>query len=337
MSTKQFKQNSPLVGSPRSAFTLIELLLVISIIAVLGSLAVGVIESSQEDSRVAATQARVQMIEKLMEVELEDYEVKRSPIPFNNIGNIVATIVARGEWNGAAANLRLHARNLKRMITLDLIRAEMPDFQDGNSGDLGQFPTPRFLRYLVDDLKLTTGNGGDIDTIVRAAYQGHTTASVLRWNNWSGAIAAGTDSTANSAEVLYRILSDLDVDGTSGIDLLGNPAVGDSDEDGVLEVVDAWGGPLRFEFLQRVIVPAEQDLAAPPATPPAMRSGVWETVDPMFFPGFAEVTDFDVVLPNLPSEIQFFVTSNKLLEVEGVENNFQASSAIPHLLYQQTN
>ena len=337
MNTKQLKQNSPRASLRRSAFTLIELLLVIAIVAVLGSLAVGVIESSQEDARVAATQSRVQMIEKMMEVELEDYEVKRSPIPFNNIASIVTRIVLRMEWNGAAANLRLHGKNLKRMITLDLIRAEMPNFQDGITGNLGQFPTPRFIRYLTEDLKLTTGSGGDIDTVVRAAYQGHATASVFRWGNWNGAAAPTSDPSANSAEVLYKILSDLDVDGTNGIDLLGSPAVGDTDGDGVLEVVDAWGGPLRFEFLQQIIVPAEQNVAAPPAIPPTMRSGVWETVDPMFFPNFAELTGFGAVLPNLPSEVQFFVTSDKLLEVEGVQSNFRAANTIPHLLYQNPN
>ena len=346
MNTKQHKQSSPRASLRRSAFTIIELLLVIAIVAVLGSLAVGVIESAQQDARVSATQARVQMIEKLMEVELEDYEVRRSPLPFNNIGALVARIVLRMEWNGAPANLRLHAKNLKRMITLDLIRAEMPDFQDGNSANLGQFPTPRFIRYLTEDLKLTEGSGGDIDTIVRAAYQGHTTANVFRWTSWQGANAANSDPSANSAEVLYRILSDLDVDGTNGIDVLGAPAVGDTDGDGFLEIVDAWGEPLRFDFHQRIIIPAEQNVAAPPTFLPPMRSGVWEIVNPMLFPGFAEVTDFNVVLPNLPSEIEFYVTSDRLLETDTLPINFRfsdpnppnidppPSNPVPHLRYQ---
>ena len=106
------------------------------------------------------------------------------------------------------------------------------------------------------------------------------------------------------------------------------PRFGDTDGDGVLEVVDAWGEPLRFEFHQRIIVPAEQNVAAPPNPAPNMRTGVWETVNPTFFPNFAAATDFNVVLPNLPSEIEFYVTSGRLFEIDGSPSDFQSSN--PH-------
>ena len=162
MLTKQLNKMSQPPRPRRSAFTLIELLLVIAIVAVLGSLAVGVIESAQQDARVSATQARVQMIEKLMETELEDYEVKRSPLPFRNLQAIASRIVLEGQWTNVPASSRLHIRNLKRMLTLDLVRAELPDFRDGVGGDvIGVFPTKRFIDYLTSSGSRRSGVGSN--------------------------------------------------------------------------------------------------------------------------------------------------------------------------------
>ena len=61
----------------------------------------------------------------------------------------------------------------------------------------------------------------------------------------------------NPGEYLYEVLSRIDVDGTSGVEALGNAAIGNSDVDDdpampdpYLEVVDAWGNPLQLRILQ---------------------------------------------------------------------------------------
>lgn len=313
----------------RAAFTLIELLVVISAIAVLASLAVGMMTSAQEDSRVGATRARIQIIQKMMETELEDYEARRSPVPFRNLGALVSVITARNQWIGTPENLTIHARNLKRMITLDLIRAEMPDFRDGVSANLGSFPTPQFLQYLQSDLQLTNA---DITNVVGPVFRGAATGNVLRWNNWGDGDAVDPDEAAtNSAEVLYRILADLDVDGTSGLDVIGNAAIGDTDGDTFPEIIDAWGEPIAFEFQQRILVPVELEMAPPSSPAPSMRSGVWAEYDNTANPNLVprqRMTDFFPVLPVLPSDIRFFVSSERLLEIDGQPTDFVSSTDI---------
>ena len=105
-------------GSDRTAFTLVELLLVVSIIAILASLAVGVMAQAQNDAAIAATRSRMTLIEKILEIELENYEVRRSPVSFAGIGGLI------GASTLTPGNTLLHAKNLKRMIIADLIRAE---------------------------------------------------------------------------------------------------------------------------------------------------------------------------------------------------------------------
>ena len=319
----------------RGGFTLVELLLVIAIIAVLTTMAVGVIAGAQDDARVAATRSRVQIIERLMATELEDFEVRRSPLPFRFISSVNAaapfSLVELAvnaitpprstppAWNPTPANRGLHARNMKRMLVLDLIRSEFPDFTGGTPAGLGTYPSMQYQNYLMapvgaGGLEIAETNA-EFDVTVRPFFTRFQTANVLRWNGWGGALNGPND--ANSSEVLYRILNELDVDGVSGIDVLGGSrAVGDTDGDGFLEVVDAWGDPITFQFQQQLIYPQERD---PPTgnvlvTPiPPNRSGVW--LDSSLTP--ARTTDFTVTLPVLPSDVNVFATSVNLIEIDG--------------------
>jgi len=323
------------LASRYGGFTLVELLLVIAIIAVLTTMSVSIIAGAQNDARVSATRSRVQIIERLMASELEDFEVRRSPIPFrfiSSLGNTMppysivelavgATVPPRPTpaWDPTLANRALHGRNMKRMLVLDLIRSEYPDFTSGTPQGLGTYPSLQFQQYL----RAPVAAGGlgmtedDLNLNVLPFFTRFQTANVLRWNGWNGA-ATGSDE-ANSAEVLYRILSELEVDGANGMDVLGGTrATGDTDGDGVLEVVDAWGDPIRFQFQQQLIYPEERDpplgvtVLLPPM--PAMPdSGVWK--DSALTA--ARTTDFTVTLPVLPMDVSVFATSSNLLEIDG--------------------
>ena len=55
---------------------------------------------------------------------------------------------------------------------------------------------------------------------------------------------------ANKSEFLYQILLNINVDGVPAIDQIGSQAIGDTDSDGVLEVLDAWGEPLFLQWQQ---------------------------------------------------------------------------------------
>ena len=130
--------------SSRLGFTLVELLLVIAIIAIIASLGVGVMAQAQNDAAIASTRSRMSMIEKILEVELEDYEVRRSPVSFQSIGLLIG---ASSLQNPGNSRTLLHAKNLKRMIIADLIRAEMPD---GSQNSLGSFPSTSLDLYLEE-------------------------------------------------------------------------------------------------------------------------------------------------------------------------------------------
>jgi prepilin-type N-terminal cleavage/methylation domain-containing protein len=236
----------------RSAgFTLIELLLVIAIMAVLSTMSLALMRSATEDAKAAATATRISKIESMLQMQMEDYEVRRLPISRRDLASAVT-----------GTNKLVKMQNLRSRILVDIINAEMPrPFQkadgsytavsNGNGTNeahavaIGQYPTD-----------INKPSSQKFAAALSAKLTAATPASVNRWNSIKGrtspqgiaySAAGGFDLPA---EYLYEILLTLDFDGIGGLEGLGAGSIGDSDGDGILEIVDAWGEPMDFEIQQ---------------------------------------------------------------------------------------
>lgn len=252
---------SPTRNQIHRGFTLIELLFVIAIIAVLSTMALGVMKSAQDDAKEAATLSRISQIEAILQIELEDYEVRHLPIR-----NSVLAAYARANpiyTNGGNPDkIGLQVRNLRRRILSDIINAEFPRPVIDGGGNfllnpgLGAFPTtipgagtgsPAFWDWLDDEYPLTPGPSYPKlrDVLVQLAP-----AKVLSWRQ----IASLPDATKKEfdlpGEYLYALLARIDLDGAPAVETIGNQAIGDYDGDGFLEIVDAWGDPLQLRIWQ---------------------------------------------------------------------------------------
>ena len=191
----------------RKAFTLIELLFAVAILAVLSTLAVGIIGSAQEDARAAATQSRITNIENLLLLQMEDYEVRRLPIRIfgNNTGD---ETLEKGVENANITNdTRFHIRNLKRRVMADIINAEMPrnrDNIDDGTPNFNDFPTvvnsDGTSGGLNDWLSGNNPNGDDFSQLRGwLSNVSRRPAGAAVWDNLA-------DDVNISAEFLYLIL-----------------------------------------------------------------------------------------------------------------------------------
>ena len=240
----------------RGGFTLVELLLVIAIIAVLSTMAVGIIASSQNDARVAATRSRINIIDRIIQAELENYEFRRSPVPERVLIALTRQIVEDPANMWDTNRFIVHFRNLRRMINADLIRTEMPSGR-GKVNSLGIFPSPELSAYL-SSVGVPTGPTTGMISI--GDLERFRPAGVRRWANWTFASTPqriqgvqnrdGEQRRSDSAELLYNLLGQIEFNGTAARDALGSSAFGDPDGDGQLEVVDAFGDPVGFQLLQ---------------------------------------------------------------------------------------
>jgi len=325
-----------LTASGRTAFTLVELLLVIMIIAILASLGVGVMAQAQEDAAVAATRSRMSMIQKILEIELEDYEVRRSPVPFAAFGSLISG----SSLNVSAGQTLLHAKNLKRMIIADLIRAEMPD--GSRSGDeLSLFPSDTLLDFFDDDLGISRDEALPWFPVNYTVGNEQTFTSrlplVSGWSTWSAYQtfpAANADQArdgidleaVDKAELLYQILLNIDIDGVPAIDQLSSQAIGDTDGDGTFEVLDAWGEPLYLQWQQEGMV-----AAGSPANP---SNGIWSASgvfaglsNEHITPPASGRLQKDFCMPVLPTQIRPFLISERLIKIDGLPLDYDLDHA----------
>ncbi len=247
----------PMKTFARTGFTLIELLLVIAILAVMATMSLAVMRGATEDAKVAAAQSRITKIESLVRLQLEQYEVRRLPISTSLLRDYV---VANAITMPTPVPTLVQLRNLRRRIIADLISAEMPRplYSAGVfsvNPDLGLFPTTQ------PSIDAPAGYGGGFGPWLDVHYpnpvplvggttlrQRLTALKPAGVNTW-----AAFNGNANfnlPGEYLYEILKRIDSDGSSGIEGLGNAAVGDFDGDSVPEIVDAWGESMQLRILQ---------------------------------------------------------------------------------------
>lgn len=209
----------------RQGFTLVELLLVITIIGVLASLALGALWHAETRARTARTQALVNKLHAQVMLRWESYRTRRLPVdlqrlavwrltnpPYNHTQQDAYSIVYRGA--GPLSSARVLAET--RLWALrELMRMELPqNFAEITIGPLlgpPRLPIPS----------------------VTQAY----------WNR----LANNPQATAQyqGAECLYMIVT-LGMDTSLGGERFSAKDIGDKDGDGLPEFHDAWGEPISF-------------------------------------------------------------------------------------------
>ncbi len=262
----------------RSGFTLLELLVVIAIIGILGGVLLSGIFVAQESAREARTRSLITRLHNQMMDRWESYATRRLPL---NVYDRPGGLNDADNDNDHPVNPILgldfdpidlvSAKKLRRRqlwYQRQLMRREMPDryydlyFQAYLAPDLPLWPF---------DLEAATFRGApppwdsDIPTsrqrlrtslfwayhrqIVRVISQLSPPQDPNFDINDEAAVQtalATIRETNQSAECLYLILTTGMTDESFGRNQFFESEVGDTDGDGMLEFVDAWGNPIQF-------------------------------------------------------------------------------------------
>lgn len=175
----------------RSGFTLMELLLVISIIMLLAGMMMGSLNAARNYAAAARTHATIEKLNNIIMKKYASYQYRRVDIGDTDSLN-----------PKEAAQKRLSALRI-------LMRHEMPD-RESDLSAFGSEELPAVTRYY--------------NSVVTAAKK---TTSGL---------------TVNAQELLYLIVMST----PDGPSMLSEGELADTDGDGLLEIVDGWGRPIRF-------------------------------------------------------------------------------------------
>lgn len=190
----------------RRAFTVIELMVVISIIALLAAMAASALSNAAEQARAQRTRAIVNKIDQLIMEKWDSYRTRAVPY-------------AQGAHPRASASNRLNAMR-------ELQRLELPD----RKTDLVNDDTGNTME--------TAAYSQAVPSVARGYFR--------KANSWTGGNLNNWDTANQGAECLYLILSSMRDGDKSALEFFTPSEIGDVDGDGMPEILDAWGNPITF-------------------------------------------------------------------------------------------
>lgn len=256
----------------KQGFTLIELLTVISIITLMSGMFLVAYRGAAQESNIQKTRSTIQKISEVLNARMDEYASYPMALRLSSGASLPANVVS---WDTRTPILDTVAvlRERARLLALrDVIRMEMPDHPD----DIKYTPFWRgartgtvFNAFLELNLpgSFPTGLGDAVGLaapgyIVQNSLTSRTKSIMTKLSMIDGssriplATLNGVPSTDSSAipwdktnanaELLFLIVEGSDLNGSSATELFGKSEVGDTDNDGLSEFIDAFGSPIRW-------------------------------------------------------------------------------------------
>ncbi|GIX00943.1 MAG: hypothetical protein KatS3mg111_4275 [Pirellulaceae bacterium] len=272
------KQTPFLFHRNRPSFTLVELLVAIAILGSMAGLVLFALAGARQDANIARTRHTIEKINAVILQEWEEFRYRAVRI------DVDSTWLRpdRGLGGQPLLSPREGAR-LRMMVLRDWMRMELPD----RVTDVWYPPT-------AYKTVLRTANNNPNDDV--PFYVGQSTAAPLgqrhvppRWNIYrsrvglasiaspfSGSVAPqpatlppNINGINQGAEWLYQIVATSTYQGGSALEAFRPQEIGDTDDDGLPEFIDAWGNPIRW-LRWPAGFPSELNRARGVANPDAM-------------------------------------------------------------------
>ncbi|MBL8809410.1 MAG: type II secretion system protein [Planctomycetaceae bacterium] len=228
----------PTTAVDRKAFTLLELLIVMGIIAILMSLTFSVMYGLTSQAEAEATAATIRKIDGVLQQRID---------AFNR--------AFKGPRKDAAADimrLKLAQQNIHG------VRDEVIEILAKKRSFRFEFPQRMAERYIEEHASTTPRVSGMADSVFTAIAAPNAREQLIAEgdpNPTDTAVRNRVDSnwkkhdpTTESAEMLYFALTSSASYGVGAVDndRFNEREIADTDEDGLPEFIDAWGQPLRF-------------------------------------------------------------------------------------------
>ncbi len=253
-------------------FTLVELLLVMAILAIISSLGLAVIAGAEKDALVSRTRAQLDRLSSVMNQNLEEFVYRVLPVRIK-----VAPPVDPEA-----------ARAFREAMLNEFLRVEFPWKQaDVDPATFPQNMTLAMAPNFINAAEHLPQISRRFLALLNSQTAGTWLAKVPQDLNMNAMIdpeELEVFQRTVSAECLYVILSlNTDQDGERLVGLLRSGEIGDTDGDGALEVLDAFGDPVRFALVGK---PDSAELAALPAA----------DFEPSLRPDFSVENGFEIVL-----------------------------------------
>ncbi len=226
----------------RQAFTLVEVLVTITIISLLTGMFLAALSASQEQAKEARTKSMVARLDAVIMSRWESYRTRRVSYVLRDVNDstqvnpaIAAYAASRFGFSWAGLNPNQVPVYQQQLFRLEILRftqrLEMPQRWDDIAADPAAYPNALPLILFA----------GQPENALATNY-----LRAYNANRLDGVPTTPSD-IHQGAECLYLIitLGGLD-DDASALDQFRGMDVGDIDRDGMKEFHDGWGNPISF-------------------------------------------------------------------------------------------
>lgn len=264
-------------------FTLAELLIVLSIIGILTSAMAYAVRGAQERARRYRTRSQLDKVERIIQSEILNVLDQQSVVSLPSVGNqgtdlgphpsTVGGTTGNSNFAAIGEGLFSRTRRFREEALRVMLMSRFPHhgehltFTGGRAATTPGLPVDANGFPVVPFITAATADGGGTVPDAVKPY-----ATVPNWLNryrvamsvdpvGGAPVANGagifpldpntTDPQAvrrNSSEMLYLVLTRIWVDGQPATALFRDSEFGDTDGDGLLEVLDAWGDPVGYRL-----------------------------------------------------------------------------------------
>lgn len=243
----------------RLGVTLVELLVVVGLMGFLAGMTMFALRGAQDDARVARTRGTITKLNDVILQQWEEYRYRAVDMRLESARSVPV-------FNFSRVPPRIQA-HLRVLVLRDMMRMEMPDriedllFAPAHYSSPFQVGGNPGLLYLND--RVYPHKFGLI-------YQ--TMGSAIANSNWNGQIGLlslplnGVESSpigqeprslfsgsldtwreaVQPSELLYMIIASSTFGGSSALELFRPSEIGDTDDDGLLEFIDAWQNAIHW-------------------------------------------------------------------------------------------
>jgi len=208
----------------RSAFTMVELLVVVLLLSILGGLVANAMFGAMESARVSRTRAQIALLDTLVRELYADYLYRRVPVQIVPASGTpsVSSLPPR-----VAAEIRLDAIR-------EMMRMELPDRITDVKVRPARPGSPHRRNY-ADGGHQWEVYWEQPPSLWRAYIRTYLNSQIGQWS-----------IEHQGAECLYMIIAMATDRNRKALEFFRDSEIGDVDGDGMREILDAWGTPIAF-------------------------------------------------------------------------------------------
>jgi prepilin-type N-terminal cleavage/methylation domain-containing protein len=261
---------SPLNPEPRTlnpllrpAFTLTELLITISIIALLAGLGLAALGGATELAREQRTGTMIDKIDQFIRERHEEYRTRAVPIKMPTSPTQYPAFYALPVYRDAQNNIAVSRGNaMLRLLALRaLMRMELPDRRTdivnfgvnppsletpGATNFINFYPTPVPTPDIPYRMQAAALQKTYFRMAIKALGGNPNDSTTFHVLVDGGPSRQGWTAEYEGAECLYLIIRSMRDGDKQAIDYFSADEIGDVDEDGMQEILDGWGTPITF-------------------------------------------------------------------------------------------